>query len=199
MASNFVTGLKSAKLDRMMRSTAGAVRGRIQFPTTEFLSAIDRQMTIVLKRIGGKGRKEMRILLNKKPPKKPKKTHMKRSGRATKAYRNYRRKIHSRRPPFKRKGTLRALTLFAWKLATLEVVVGPVHFKSKRVKPKGQIRTVPELLDQGGAAMMNFRDPNGNKIHQPKRVQYRQFEYVQPALKKTTPWVKDIMESTPLR
>lgn len=157
-----------------------SVDARIFFDTEEVTRRMDRREKTALTRIGAYGMRVTRNLLNKKTKGQPS-----RPGE----------------PPRKVLGTIKRFTFFGYDAARRSVVVGPTIFGgSKKTTQPVSKKTVPQLLEQGGRAIIRttkpkpFRDRSLFKL----RANYPARPWVEKAMTRTAPFMRTIYLDTPL-
>lgn len=161
-------------VQRAMRGDAAQAYVRVVMETQKLLLAVDAKRRKVLFQTGGYARTTMYRSLNKTAPKKA-------------------RNANRKRPPYTHRtknghaGALARLVGFQVSEKDGSFVAGPniANFQSKTVPITA--RTIPELLDKGGRAML----PQGP-------ANYREFPYVQPAFDKALDKFKERIANLPL-
>jgi len=143
--------------------------------TNRLMAAIDDKRRRVLFQTGGYARKTMYRMLNKNPPKRAK-TH---AGKVRPPYTHRTKNGHA--------GALARLVGFQVFEKEGSLVAGPsiANFRSKTVPIAA--KTVPELLDKGGPAMLDQKPAN-----------YRAFPFVAPAFEKAYEKFADRIAKLPL-
>lgn len=134
------------------------------------VDALDKKYRTVMARLGGYARTTMQRSMRRRAKKAPSKEGQ---------------------PPNAHKGTLRALIEFGYDLEKKTLVAGP-HKIDSPTKPFSG-KTVPQLLNEGGYAMV-YKFGGGSVM---KHFGPRPF--VEPALKKTITKLADLVRTIPLK